>query len=209
MDCSDIRSSLSATLDGEDPGLPDSMVRSHLAECGSCSAFSAEASELHRLVRVQPAPSDVDRTQAILAALPSAVAASAPHDHVRSLRIVTLVIALVQLAAAVPLMLGVTDEMHGHYARHIGVFSAALAAGLLAVAWQPDRARGLLPMLGVLVAGLVWSCLDDLMAGQAMPGTAMAHGADVAGFAAVWLIARATSGGAVAERERDHRAVLR
>ena len=206
MDCSDIRSSLSATLDGEEPGLPDAMVRDHLAECGSCRVFSAEASELHRLVRVQPAPVDIDRTNAILAALPRKAPAHAPHDHVRSLRIATFVIALVQLAAAVPLMFGVTDEMHGHYARHIGVFSAALAVGLFAVAWQPERARALLPMLGVLVAGLIWSCMDDLMAGHSVPGTAIAHGADVAGFAVVWLIARATSGDA---NERERRAVLR
>ena len=151
---------------------------------------SAEASELHRLVRVQPAPTDVDRTNAILAALPRRALVGAPHDHVRSLRVATFVIALVQLAAAVPLMFGVTDEMHGHYARHIGVFSAALAVGLFAVAWQPERARALLPMLGVLVAGLIWSCMDDLIAGHSVPGTAIAHGADVAGFAAVWLIAR-------------------
>ena len=207
MDCSDIRSSLSATLDGEEPGLADLIVRGHLAECGSCRAFSAEATELHRLVRVQPAPIDLDRTHAILAALPRKVAVRAPHDHVQSLRIATLVIALVQLVAAVPLMLGLSDDSHGHYARHIGVFSAALAVGLLAVAWQPDRARGVLPMLGVLVAGLVWSCLDDLLAGHSVPGTAIAHGADVAGFAAVWLIARATSSGDAAERER--RAALR
>ena len=45
-------------------------------------------------------------------------------------------------------------------------------------------------MLAVLVVGLAWSCVDDLMAGHAMPGTAIAHGADIAGFAVVWLIAR-------------------
>ena len=203
MDCSEIRSSLSATLDGEEPALPDAIVRDHLTECGSCRAFSAEASELHRLVRVQPAPTDLDRTRAILAALPRRGPTAAPHDHVRSLRIATLMIALVQLVAAVPLMLGITDDLHGHYARHIGVFSAALAVGLLAVAWQPERARGLLPMLGVLVAGLIWSCLDDLVAGHTVPGTAIAHGADVAGFAAVWLIARATGSGDVTARERN------
>ena len=198
---------MSAALDGEESDLPDSVIRAHLAECTMCHAFSVEAAELHRIVRVQPAPTEVDRTHTILRALHRGRADTGGHDHVRLLRIATLMIALVQLAAAVPLMLGFADDMHGHYARHIGVFSAALAVGLLAVAWQPDRARGLLPMLGVLVAGLVWSCLDDLMAGHSVPGTAIAHGADVAGFAAVWLIARAPGGSVVAERGR--RAVLR
>src|SRR4051794_30499893 len=54
MDCFDIRSSVSASLDGEDPGLPDSVVRGHLAECAGCRAYSADVSDLHRMVRVQP-----------------------------------------------------------------------------------------------------------------------------------------------------------
>ncbi|MEP6625981.1 MAG: zf-HC2 domain-containing protein [Acidimicrobiia bacterium] len=192
MDCSDIRSSVSAALDGEDSGMSDSMVRGHLAECTACRAYSADVSDLHRMVRVQPATPEIDRTHAILAALPRREPAPTSADHMRSLRFATFVIASVQLVAAVPLVLGLTSAMAGmeNDARHIGVFSAALAVGLFAVAWQPERARALLPILGVLVVGLAWSCLDDLMAGHAMPGTAIAHGADVAGFAVVWLIAR-------------------
>ncbi len=193
MDCSDIRSSVSANLDGETPGLPDSTVRVHLAECTACRAYSADVSDLHRMVRIQPATPEIDRTRAILAALPEHAKVSVAADHMRWLRITTLVIALVQLVAAVPLILGLGASMPGMGvtdARHIGVFSAALAVGLLAVAWQPERARALIPMLAVLVVGLVWSCVDDLMAGHAMPGTAIAHGADIAGFAVVWLIAR-------------------
>lgn len=209
MDCSDIRSSVSASLDGEEPGLPDSTVREHLAGCTACRAYGADVSDLHRIVRVQPATPEIDRTHTILAALPRRDEPSAGTDHLRTLRIATLVIALVQLVAAVPLILGISGAMAGMEddARHIGVFSAAFAAGLLAVAWQPERARALLPMFGVLVVGLAWSCFDDLLTGRSMPGTVIAHVADVAGFAVVWLIAR--SHGEVTSDSGNRRAVLR
>src|SRR4029079_10788475 len=78
----------------------------------------------------------------------------------------------------------------GHLERHIGVFALAMAVGLLVVAWHPERARAMLPILGGLVAGLIWSCFGDIWAGRPVPGNLVAHGADIAGLAAVWLLAR-------------------
>lgn len=187
MDCSEIRLSISANLDGEDPSLPPAVVAAHVSGCPGCRSWSVEASGLHRSVRVQAAPVEPDRTEAILAALP--VRTVRVHDHVRSLRIVTLIIAMVQAVAAVPLLLGHGDMMHMHYARHIGVFSAALAIGLVVAAWQPARARGLLPVLAVVVVGLAWSCFEDLLAGRSVPGSSIAHAANVAGLATVWMLA--------------------
>ena len=80
-----------------------------------------------------------------------------------------------------------------------------MAVGLFVVAWRPERARAMLPILGVLVAGLLWGCFGDIWAGRPVPGNLLAHGADVAGFAAVWLLAR-TDG--ETERERRQRALL-
>ena len=206
MDCPQIRFSVSAALDGEEPGLPDSVIRAHLAECARCRTWSAEATDLHRALRIQPAVVETDRTEAILAALPARSKARPSEERVRVLRFVTLVIALIQIAGAVPLLLGRGEMMHMHYARHIGVFSAALAIGLLVVAWHPERARALLPMLGVLVAGLLWSCLDDLISGRPVPGSAIAHAADVAAFGVVWLLAHTPAG---SDGVADRRPVLR
>ena len=167
--------------------LPAAVVVAHISSCHGCRSWSTEATGLHRSVRVQAAPVEPDRTAAILAALP--VPAAPFRDHVRSLRAVTLTIAMVQAVASIPLLLGHGDMMHMHYARHIGVFSAALAIGMLVVAWQPERARGLLPVLAVVVVGLAWSCFDDLLAGRSVPGSALAHAANVAGLAAVWMLA--------------------
>ena len=149
---------------------------------------------------------EIDRTEEILAALPERPRANASADRVRPLRIATLVIALVQMFGAIPLLLGHGDMTHMHFARHIGVFAAALAIGLVIVAWRPERAAGMLPMLGVLVAGMVWSCLDDLLAGRPVPGSAIAHGADVVALGLVWMLAHVTSG---SEGARHRRPVLR
>ena len=43
--------------------------------------------------------------------------------------------------------------MDGHLERHIGISALAMAVGLLVVAWRPERARAMLPILGVLVVG--------------------------------------------------------
>jgi predicted anti-sigma-YlaC factor YlaD len=209
VQCSDVRASISATLDGEMPALPPDVVGHHLRGCGECRAWDERVRRLHRSLRLQPAAPEPDRTDAILAALPTG--RRVVEDRVTGLRILTLVIAIVQLVATVPLLLASDTVMaghameDGHLERHIGVFAIAIAVGLLVVAWRPERAAMMLPILGVLVAGLAWTCLGDLWAGRPVPGNPVAHAADLAGFAVVWLLAR-TTGGSV--RHRGHRAVL-
>lgn len=201
-----MRASVSALLDGEDPTVPEPVVTDHLATCAKCRLWSADVTDLHRGLRVQAATEEPDRTATILAALP--IRRRRGHDErVWMLRLVTCAIAFVQLAASVPLLFGSGYEMHGHLTRHVGAFSVALAVGLLTVAWRPDRAKATLPILAVLVMGLIWSCLGDLLAGRPLPGSAIAHGADVAGLCTAWLIARATAG--ESEDHQGRRPVLR
>jgi len=210
MLCRDVRASLSAGLDGELPALPADVVDHHLAACAGCRGWADEVASLHRTLRVQPAAAEPDHTDAILAALPRR--RPIVDDRVRALRLVTLVIATVQFFASLPLLFA-SNEMvmgghvmdDGHLERHIGIFALAMAVGLFVVAWRPERARAMLPVLGVLVAGLVWGCFGDIWAGRPVPGNLLAHGADLAGFAAVWLLAR-TEG--ETERERRQRALL-
>jgi predicted anti-sigma-YlaC factor YlaD len=210
MLCHDVRASLSARLDGELPALPPDVVDHHLRGCGGCRRWSEEVAALHRTLRVQPAGLEPDHTEAILAALPRR--RHIVDDRAKTLRVITLVIAAVQFVASLPLLFA-SDTMvmgdhvmdDGHLERHIGIFALAMAVGLFVVAWRPERARAMLPVLGVLVAGLVWGCFGDIWAGRPVPGNLLAHGADLAGFAAVWLLARTN---ADAERDRRHRALL-
>jgi predicted anti-sigma-YlaC factor YlaD len=210
MLCPDVRASLSAGLDGELPALPVDVVDHHLAACAGCRRWADEVGSLHRTLRVQPAAVEPDHTDAILAALPRR--RPIVDDRVRALRLVTLVIATVQFLASLPLLFSSNDMVmgghvmdDGHLERHIGIFALAMAAGLFLVAWRPERARAMLPVLGVLVAGLIWGCFGDIWAGRPVPGNLLAHGADLAGFAAVWLLAR-TEG--ETGRERRQRALL-
>ena len=193
MLCSDVRISMSAALDGEMPSLPPDVVDHHLQGCGDCRRWAEAVTGLHRSLRVQPASPEPDHTDAILAALPRR--RTLADDRVRSLRIITLAIALVQLVASIPLLfpsdtMPGMPGMDGHLERHLGISALAMAVGLLVVAWRPDRARAMLPVLGVLVVGLAWACLGDIWAGRPVPGNLLAHGADVAGLVAVWLLAR-------------------
>jgi predicted anti-sigma-YlaC factor YlaD len=209
MLCTDVRASLSAGLDGEMPALPPDVVDHHLGACAGCRRWRDEVTALHRTLRVQPAEPEPDRTEEILAALPHR--RPVVDERVTGLRIITLIIAIVQFVASVPLLFASDSAMgghvmdDGHLERHIGVFALAMAVGLLVVAWRPERARAMLPILGVLVAGLIWSCFGDIWNGRPVPGNLVAHGADIAGFAAVWLLARTTGDTA---RERRHRALL-
>jgi predicted anti-sigma-YlaC factor YlaD len=209
MRCSDVRASLSAGLDGEMPALPPDVVEHHLGACAGCRHWSEEVTALHRMLRVQPAAAEPDHTEAILAALPRRHVLT--DERVQGLRIVTLVIALVQLVTSVPLlfasgsMAGMPGMDDGHLERHIGISAIAMAVGLLVVAWRPERARAMLPILGVLVIGLIWGCFGDIWNGRPVPGNLLAHGADLAGFAAVWLLAR-TDG--ETDRARRQRALL-
>jgi len=162
---------------------------------------------MHRALRVQPAESEPDRTEAILAALPRRRVRG--DDRVQTLRIVTLAIALVQLGAAVPLLfpsdtMPGMSGMDGHLERHLGISALAMAVGLLVVAWRPERARAMLPILGVLVVGLAWACLGDIWAGRPVPGNLLAHAADVAGFVVVWILSRTD---AASERARRRAAI--
>ena len=133
MLCIDVRASLSAPLDGEKPTLPPPRARPPDRMWPAAGVVRGSV-DLHRSLRVQPAPRP-DRTEAISPRSPGTD--SGPHENGRSLRIVTLVIALVQLVAAVPLLFGISDDARP-LSRHVGVFSAALAVGLLAVAWRPN-----------------------------------------------------------------------
>ena len=57
-----------------------------------------------------------------------------------------------------------------HVARHLGSFALALGVGLLVVAWKPERAAGVLPVVAALVACLVGSSIVDIVSGQRGPG---------------------------------------
>ncbi len=76
------------------------------------------------------------------------------------------------LVAVVHLLLSLPDLLLGsghegvHAARELGATDVALAVGVLAAAWRPWRAAGMLPVVAALSAGLAATSLLDLLAGE-------------------------------------------
>jgi len=191
MDCQRCRAALSASLDGEDPGFSPEMVQAHIEMCAGCREFSAAAADLHRAARVAPAEPVPDLTDSILRAIGDEPVSVPTDDRTRFLRITLAVVALIQLTMAVPaLVLGDDAGLPEHVARHLGSFALALGVGLLVVAWKPERAVGLLPVVAALVVCLLASSLIDIVSGRAAPGAEVSHAPELVGLVAVWLLAR-------------------
>lgn len=190
-----IRHAISARLDGEDPGLDETTVYGHLATCAACRAFAHDTEELHRVVRLSPAPEIPDLTPGILAAIGRETLAGAPagesSETQRALRWILVAIAVAQIAIAIPaLLFGAGAGLPVHTARHIGSFDVALGVGFLFAAWKPSRISGLMPVVVALVVCLVGSSLLDVASGSTAALGEGQHVLDFAGLAVVWLLSR-------------------
>ena len=202
-----IRHAISARLDGEDPGTDEATVYGHLASCAGCRAFAHGSEELHRVVRLAPAPEIPDLTAGILAAIGAETsAATRPETFLpetgatedsetqHALRWILVAIAVTQIAIAIPALLFGSDAgLPVHTARHIGSFDVALGVGFLFAAWKPSRIPGLLPVVVALVVCLVGSSLLDVASGNTAAFGEAHHALDFVGLAVVWLLSRPAS----------------
>jgi predicted anti-sigma-YlaC factor YlaD len=190
MQCTDAQEAVSASLDGEDPGLDPAAVERHLVGCPDCRAFARSAQQLHRAARLEPAPDVPDLTPAVLAAV-AAEQPPAARDTQLGLRWVLVALGVAQIAVAIPaLVFGSDAQLPIHTARHIGSFDVAVAVGLLFAAWRPSRIPGLLPVVAALVACLVGSTLLDVAAGNTAALGETQHALEIAGLVVLWLLRR-------------------
>jgi len=186
-----IRHAISARLDHEDPGLDETVVDAHLVGCPECRAFAHDAQELHRSIRLTPAPPIPDLTPDILTAIGAETLDADHSDTHHALRWILLAIAIAQIAVAIPaLVFGSDAGLPVHAARHIGSFDVALGVGFLYAAWKPSRIPGLLPVVAALVVCLVGSSLLDVAAGNTAAWGEVQHVLDFVGLAVVWLLSR-------------------
>jgi predicted anti-sigma-YlaC factor YlaD len=191
MTCMQIRHAISARLDGEDPGLDEVTVYGHLATCPGCREFAHDAEELHRAVRLAPAPEIPDLTPGILAAIGAETRAAGGPEAQHALRWILVAIAVTQIAVAIPaLLFGADAGLPVHTARHIGSFDVALGVGFFYAAWKPSRIPGLLPVVVALVVCLVSSSLLDVASGNTAALGEGQHALDFVGLAVVWLLSR-------------------
>lgn len=189
MSCSELRESLSARIDGEEPEVPGDVLDRHLAGCAACRAWQDQAITLRRQTLIREAPRVPDLTARILADVP------APRPQPWALRVALGLVALVQSGLGLAELLG-TDVGHaGHglvAVAHLGNESAAwnvaVGIGLLWAALRPATASGLLPALAgfVVVLGIVSGV--DLSAGQVDTTRVLSHGLVVAGVALLFAV---------------------
>jgi predicted anti-sigma-YlaC factor YlaD len=190
-----IRHAISARLDGEDPGLDEATVYGHLATCAGCRAFARDTEELHRVVRLAPAPEIPDLTPRIMAAIGAQTSPQAPatedSETQHALRWILVALAITQIAIAIPALLFGSDAgLPVHTARHIGSFDVALGVGFFYAAWKPSRIPGLLPVVVALVVCLVGSSFLDVASGNTAALGEAQHALDFVGLAVVWLLSR-------------------
>lgn len=183
MQCDEVREAISAAADGEASPLERSMIDTHLARCAGCAAFAGAVEQLDRRFRIRPAEAVPDLSAPILRASTPKAAREWP-------RYVLLCVALVQLALAIPALVGAEHNISVHAAHELGSWDAALAVGLLVAAWQPRRAAGLLPFALALAGAMVATAGLDIATGHAPAIGETQHVLDLAGVAALWLLTR-------------------
>lgn len=186
MRCDQSRDLLSARLDGEATTDELVVLDRHLASCVACTDFADALVAVDRTTRLVPAEPVPDLTAAVMAANPGA----ARDPQREAARWSLVVVAVAQLAVAVPALLTDTTGTTAHTTRELGSWSAALAVGLLVAAWQPARARGMLP-LGLVLAGVLsLGAVVDVLTGATAGAGESIHLLEIAGIALLWLLAR-------------------
>jgi predicted anti-sigma-YlaC factor YlaD len=199
MHCSVARELLSADLDGELTEGEERLLIEHLARCADCTGHAARAAALHRSLRVQPAPPMPDLTEAILARLAaeqevaagSGAGSSARRRSGVAWRIGLAVVGIIQLVLAGPALIvhaDFSDDLHALH--HLNAWAVAFAVGLLVVAVQPWRVRGVLPIATALAAVMVFTVVLDIRNEHAIGMPATAHLLELAGLLLAWGLAR-------------------
>jgi predicted anti-sigma-YlaC factor YlaD len=206
MDCGTCREALSARLDGEAEPVPAAEVDEHLAGCASCEVWQADAALLTRRVRVRPVTPTPDFVGAVLVE-------SRPRRRPVA-RVALGAIGFLQLLLAVAQLFGTDVHVHnggetltGHLLNEGAAWNLALGLAMLAAAWQPKRAIGLLPAVAVFVTALAVISLVDTATVGVPGGRLLSHIPLLAGLALLYLVHREHAGRrgpAPADRVSDH-----
>ena len=185
MDCENIQAALSARADGEDPGMPDTVVAWHVRACPRCSLFAELVAGAD--IAVPTAAGGIDVSKRIVA-----MAGNIDRSGVWwGLQAALFLIAVAELVLAIPDLLGHPSGVVGdiHLARHLGAFQSAYAVGLIVVALRPAKARAYVPVTAALAAAMIGSTIADIVQGAAPAISEVQHSLEISGMLLVWLLA--------------------
>ncbi|HUF97460.1 MAG TPA: zf-HC2 domain-containing protein [Ilumatobacter sp.] len=199
--CTWARDAVSAGADDQLAITEAARLEQHLGECVACTDYAERVATLTRSTRVRPARNDPAFVARVMVnARPAQLGRGGwlrPALAWCGL--------LVAYHSVQPLIFGEVDGVQSHLARHAGASAAALALGLLFVAWKPHRAFGLLPLASALVALTLVGTVLDGATGVAHAWDESVHLAEVTGLVLSWMIA----GSPGSDRVRDSWAVFR
>lgn len=186
-----MRVGLSAKLDGEGGILTDAELDAHLARCAGCRAWLDGAVSVSRSFRVRAVELPVDLVPGVMGRMadPSVLA----HPARTWVRVALVVVAVTQIALNVPALLGL-DAVGLHEVREVGASEIALAVGVLAAAWRPWRAAGMLPVIVALAVGLAGTTLVDVVGGAMVVVHEVPHLLALVEVALLWRLRHRSSG---------------
>jgi predicted anti-sigma-YlaC factor YlaD len=162
----------------------------HLATCLDCARWAESAAQVTRLARLGVAEvPDLAEHIVQSAALP----ARRVLRRRMLLRLLLLVVALIQLAIAIPALTGdsIGMAMSAHAAHEAAAWNLAIGAAFLAAVVTPRRAAGLIPLLATFIVVLGVLSVRDLADGAVTYGRVSTHLAAVAGLLLLFAIDRA------------------
>ncbi len=192
MDCESIRAAISASLDGEDAGVPAGVTQAHLDGCAACRDWRERQHALTRRARLSGYALDHDLTARVLSALPAP--AIRPSGRPGPRRAALALVAAGQLAITVPLLIFGHDHDAGVHAAHeLGSFDLALAIAFAVGAVRPRLSAGLAWPCGVAALGLAGTAMADVVAGQAFGADEAQHLVAVVGALLLFWQSRALS----------------
>ncbi|HJQ48513.1 MAG TPA: hypothetical protein VJ870_19645 [Amycolatopsis sp.] len=169
MDCVTAREAISATLDGEDPGVEPAMLDAHVTTCVNCAAWQHDGAAVSRLVRIEPAGASPDVTREVLdrfVAPPKPTPLDWPRWALGFAVVSQFSIVVSLLFLPRPMSAGMPVAPNTHMEHEAVAFNLALGIALLWVAARPGRARSQLPVLVSVTAVLLVLSLLDAVQGN-------------------------------------------
>lgn len=185
LSCENALELISAAIDGEATVDEQHFLDAHLDTCVDCVVLERRVRRLHRQVRLRPAETVPNLVATVTDRLRPATLGRG--GWLRPALAWVAAVMLIQNVAA--LVLGRVDGADEHLARHLGAFGVALAIGFGFVAWKPQRAFGLLPFAGALIATMLISAVLDVADGGRSALAEAVHITEVIGLALLWMIA--------------------
>jgi predicted anti-sigma-YlaC factor YlaD len=191
MDCGIVREALSARIDGEREPIPAARVDEHLAGCGSCQDWHAAAVEQTQVLRRMAGRSQL----AALRPPMDELIEGADRRPVSWRRWALGAVGVVQLGLAVAQGVGVDlgvphAASAGHVLNEATAWSAALGVVMLAAAFRPVMAGGLLWVLATFAGLLLLYEVIDVGEGRVTLDRSLTHLPVVVGALLAYLVWR-------------------